>query len=314
MDRLEVMSTFVRVVDHGSVSAAADSLGVAKSAVSRRVRDLEAHLGAELLRRTTRRLTLTATGRAYYDRCVRILADITEAEDAVSFQHGRLAGLLRVAAPLSFGLLHLQPAIDSFMQTHPDVEFDLDLNDRQVDLVAEGFDVGVRIADLPDSTLIARRLAPTRSIACASPEYLARHGIPGTPGDLSTHNCLVYTNIPDPHVWHFEEADGQRRQVAVQPRLRANNGDFLSEAAVAGEGIILSPTFIVYKHIAEGRLQPILQDVRWPVMQTYALYPQTRHLSARVRAFVDFLVTRFAGHPYWDKDIGLDPVVSEAFA
>ena len=305
MDRLEAMATFVRVVDSGSVSGAADHLNVAKSAVSRRLRDLEAHLGAELLRRTTRRLTLTETGRAYYERCVRILADVTEAEDAVSFQHGRLAGQLRVAAPLSFGLLHLQPAIDAFMQAHPDVRFDLDLNDRQVDLVAEGFDVGVRIADLPDSSLIARRLAPTRAVACASPEYLAQRGLPVVPDDLLHHDCLVYTNMPEPAWWRYTDDAGRKQHVTVQPRLRVNNGDFLRQAAVAGEGIILSPTFIVYRDIAEGRLTPILTDLNWPILQAYALYPQTRHLSARVRAFVDFLAERFAGRPYWDELIGL---------
>lgn len=303
MDRLDAMTTFVRVVDTGSVSAAAEYLEVAKSAVSRRLRDLEAHLGAELLRRTTRRLTLTETGRAYYERCVRILADVTEAEDAVSSQHGELAGRLRVAAPLSFGLLHLQPAIDDFLATHPRVQFDLDLNDREVDLVAEGFDVGVRIAQLPDSSLIARRLAPIRAIACAGPDYLDRKGVPSDPQELTQHECLVYSNLQEPAVWRYVDGNGQKRRVHVRARLSANNGDFIRQAAVAGNGIILSPTFIVYRDIAEGRLVPILEDTEWPVLQTYALYPQTRHLSARVRAFVDFLVVRFAGEPYWDAHI-----------
>ena len=305
MDRFEAMSTFVRVVDAGSVSGAADQLGVAKSAVSRRLRDLEGYLGAELLRRTTRRLALTETGRAYYERCLRILAVVTEAEDAVSLQHRHLAGQLRVAAPLSFGLLHLQPAIDAFMQEHPLLRFDLDLNDRQVDLVAEGFDLGVRIARLPDSSLIARPLAPIRAIACASPEYLMRRGTPGTPEELQAHDCLVYSNLPDPTVWRYRDASGQKRQVALQPRLAANNGDFLCQAAVAGEGIILTPTFIASRDIAAGRLQPVLTNVDWPALQAYALYPQTRHLSPRVRRFVDFLVQRFAGPPYWDEAIGL---------
>ena len=303
MDRLEAMITFVRVVDDGSISGAAEHLNIAKSAVSRRLRDLEAHLGVELLRRTTRRLTLTDTGRAYYERCVGILADVTEAEDAVSSQHGRLAGRLKVAAPLSFGLLHLQPAIDSFMEANPDLEFELDLNDRQVDLLSEGFDVGIRIADLPDSSLIARRLAPIRAIACASPEYLAHHGTPNQPDDLTAHACLVYSNLPEPTVWRYADEHGSRRQVAVAPRLTANNGDFLREAALTGQGIVLSPSFIVYRDIAAGRLVPILEQVHWPVLQAYALYPQTRHLSARVRAFVDFLVGRFAGEPYWDAQM-----------
>ena len=304
MDRLEAMISFVKVVEGGSVSGAAERLGVAKSAVSRRLRDLEAHLGAELVRRTTRRLTLTDSGRAYYERCRRILEDVNEAEEAVSIQQGRLAGRLRVAAPLSFGLQHLQPAIIDFMQRHPDVQFDLDLNDRQVDLVAEGLDVGVRIADLPDSSLMARRLAPIRALVCASPAYLAAHGTPDSPEAFAEHDCLVYTNQPDPLVWRYVDAQGQSGHVTVRPRLAANNGDLLCKAAVAGQGLLLTPTFIAYRDIAAGRLQPVLTRLQWPQINAYALYPQTRHLSARVRAFVDFLADRFAGEPYWDTEIG----------
>ncbi|MDX5375667.1 MAG: LysR family transcriptional regulator [Gammaproteobacteria bacterium] len=304
MDRLEAMLSFVKVVEAGSVSGAADRLGVAKSAVSRRLRDLEAHLGAELVRRTTRRLALTDSGRAYYERCRRILEDVNEAEEAVSIQQGRLAGRLRVAAPLSFGLQHLQPAIIEFMRRHPDVEFDLDLNDRQVDLMAEGLDVGVRIADLADSSLMARRLAPVRSLVCASPDYLAAHGTPDTPEALAGHDCLVYTNQPDPFLWRYQDATGKSGHVGIHPRLAANNGDLLCEAAAAGQGILLTPTFIAYRDIVAGRLHPILTGLRWPQINAYALYPQTRHLSARVRAFVDFLAERFAGEPYWDTEIG----------
>ncbi len=178
MDRLEEMRTFVGVVEAGSITGAAERLGIAKSAVSRRLADLEERLSVQLFRRTTRRLDLTDTGRSFYERCLRILADVEEAELAVSQEHGDLRGRLRVAVPLSFGLNHLGPAIDAFLRTHPGIEFDLDLNDRQVDLLAEGFDLAVRIADLEDSTLIARRLAPVRHVVCASPAYLAEHGTP----------------------------------------------------------------------------------------------------------------------------------------
>jgi len=303
MARLEDMETFARVVETGSISGAAERLGVAKSVVSRRIANLEERLGAQLFRRTTRRLNLTATAHSFYDRCLRILADVQEAEDAVSDEHATLRGRLRVAVPLSFGLMHLGPAIDNFMQAHPDVEFDLDFNDRQVDLLTEGFDVAVRIARLADSSFIARRLAPIKGAVCASPGYLERYGTPKTPAELSDHRCLIYSNLPDPSLWTYEGPDGRPVSVRVKPRLLANNGDFMCEAAIAGQGIVSQPTFIVYQAIEQGRLIPILTDYTWPRVDAYAVYPQTRHLSHRVRAFVDFLVDRFSGVPYWDAHL-----------
>lgn len=262
MRRFEDMQTFVRVVEAGSISAAAERLGVAKSAVSRRLSDLEARLGVQLLRRTTRRLNLTDTGRGFYDRCQRILADLEEAEAAVSQAHATLRGRLRVAAPLSFGLRHLGPAITEFMQQHPQVDFDLDFNDRQVDLLAEDIDVAIRIARLEDSSLIARRLWSSRLVLCASPGYLQAHGTPSTPEDLVAHRALVYSHSQDDPTQLTLHGDGGREhRVRVLPAYRA------------GE------------------------------VNAYAVYPQTRHLSQRVRAFVDFLAGRFAGVPYWDRDL-----------
>jgi DNA-binding transcriptional LysR family regulator len=291
------------VVEAGSISGAADRLGVAKSVVSRRITDLEERLGAQLFRRTTRRLNLTDTARGFYDRCLRILADVQEAEDAVSDEHGTLRGRLRVAMPLSFGLMHLGPAIDAFMEKHPKVEFDLDFNDREVDLLAEGFDVGLRIGTLADSSFIARQLATIKGQLCASPTYLEKHGTPRVPEDLRSHACLTYSNLPDPTLWTFVGSDGKETQVRVTSCLMANNGTFLRDAAIAGQGIVLQPNFISYEAIQSGQLVPLLTDHSWPDVHAYALYPQTRHLSRRVRAFVDFLADRFAGVPYWDVQL-----------
>jgi DNA-binding transcriptional LysR family regulator len=301
MDRLEEMRTFVKVVESGSITGAAERLGIAKSAVSRRLADLEGRLSVQLFRRTTRTLSLTDTGASFHERCLRILADVEEAELAVSQAHGTLRGRLRVAVPLSFGLRHLGPAIDAFLRDHPQVEFDLDLNDRQVDLLAEGFDLAVRIAELRDSTLIARRLAPGRMVVCASPAYLARHGTPGSAAELADHACLVYSNAPTPGLWEYVDPAGRPGRVQVRARIQANNGDCLREAAEDGHGIVRGPSFILHQAIEAGRLRPILRDHRWATLHAHAVYPRTRHLSQRVRAFVDFLVERFAGVPYWDR-------------
>jgi DNA-binding transcriptional LysR family regulator len=295
------MKMFVAVVEAGSISGAADRLEVAKSAVSRRLADLEARLGAQLLHRTTRRLSLTDSGRAFYERALRILADLEEAEQAVSQAHGAIRGRLKVALPLSFGLLHLASLINEFMTLHPEVEFHLDFNDRQIDLMQEGFDLAIRIAKLPDSSLIARKLAPIRHALCASPDYLARHGTPARASDLARHAGLVYSNLANPGLWAYLDPDGQAGSVQVPVRLRANNGDFLCRAAIAGQGVILHPTFYLYDAIRAGDLVPLLTDHAWPELNAYAVYPPTRHLSRRVRAFVDFLGEQLAGEPVWDR-------------
>jgi DNA-binding transcriptional LysR family regulator len=300
-DRFSNMQTFVKVVEAGSISLAADHLSIAKSAVSRRLAELEGRLGVQLFRRTTRRLNLTDSGRAFYERCLRILEDVAEAESAVSQSHAALRGRLRVALPLSFGLLHMAPAISVFLQQHPAVEFDLDFNDRQVDLLREGFDVALRIAELPDSSLIARKLAPIRHAVCGSPAYLAEHGIPKHPTELREHVCLGYSNLANPGTWTYRDPTGAQRSVKIPVRLKANNGDFLCSAAIAGEGLVLQPTFYLRQAIDRGLLVPILTDFSWPELNAYAVYPATKHLSSRVRAFVDFLAERFSGIPYWDQ-------------
>lgn len=301
MDRFEEMRTFVALVDTGSITAAAERLGIAKSAVSRRLAELEERLAVQLVRRTTRSLSLTDSGRDYHERCARILADVDEAELAITQAHGDLRGRLRVAVPLSFGLAHLGPAIDDFLREHPDLNFDLDLNDRQVDLLTEGFDLAVRIAVLEDSTLIARRIAPVRQVLTASPGYLAARGTPRSPEALADHWCLVYSNTAHPGLWEYERPDGASGRIQVSARLQANNGDRLCQAAEADQGIVLGPSFILHRAIETGRLVPILAAYRWPTLTAYAVYPRARHLPRRVRAFVDFLARRFDGVPYWDR-------------
>ena len=300
MDRFENMGAFIRVVEAGSISGAADRLGVAKSAVSRRLKELEEHLGVELFHRTTRRMNLTDTGRAFYHQSVRIMEDVLEAELATSQAHATLKGSLKIALPSTFGLMHMGPAINEFSQENPKIEFDLDFNDREVDLIQEGFDLAIRIANLPDSSLIARRLAPIQFVMCASPAYLEQMGTPQSPDELSEHQCLVYSLIRDFEYWHLSDSNGREIRVKIRPYLKASTGEFLKDAAVEGLGIILLPSFIAYKEIERGALVQILKEYKLPQMDAYAIYPQTRHLSQRVRAFVDFLVKRFEGTPYWD--------------
>jgi DNA-binding transcriptional LysR family regulator len=303
MDRFAHMQVFVAVVEAGSISAAADRLDLAKSAVSRRLAELEAHLGVSLIQRTTRRLNLTDSGRAYYARCVAILADVDEAESAVSQAHGALKGQLKVALPLAFGLLHLAPLIQDFMTQHPELRFELDFNDRQIDLMQEGFDLAIRIATLADSSLIARRLAPIRHVVCASPGYLARHGAPQAAADLAQHACLAYSNVRDPALWNAHGPDGSPVQVRVPVRLAASSGEFLLRAAIAGEGVVLLPTFYVHEALSSGQLQRVLADHVWPELAAYAVYPPTRHLSSRARVLIDFLAEHLAGEPYWDRRV-----------
>ena len=300
MDRLENMGTFIRVVESGSISGAADRLGVTKSAVSRRLKELEEHLGVELFHRTTRQMNLTETGRTFYHQCVRILEDVLEAELAASQAHGTLKGSLKVALPSSFGLMHMGPAINAFLQAHPQIEFDLDFNDREVDLMQEGFDLAIRIANLPDSSLIARRLAPIQAVICASPAYLKHMGTPQSPDELTDHQCLVYSLLRDFEHWQLIDANGKVIKTKIRPYLKASTGEFLRDAAVDGLGIILVPSFIAYQEIERGTLVPILKDYQPPQLEAYAIYPQTRYLSQRVRVFIDFLVKRFKGTPYWD--------------
>ena len=302
MDKFEDLQAFVAVVEAGSFTAAADRLNTAKSAVSRRISALEERLGVQLLQRTTRVLNLTETGSSFYEHSARILADLDEAEAAVQQEHGELRGTLRVALPLSFGVRHMCKPIAAFSKLHPRVEFDLNLNDRRIDLVEEGMDVALRIGRLRDSSHIARRLFDVRTVVCASPHYLGIHGTPKSPDELSDHRCLVYSNLVDPDKWSYRDAAGKERSVDVKPVLSATSGDFLANAAAHGMGLVIQPTFIASESIRRGTLVPVLTDYDWPVTPAYAIYPPTRHLSFRVRAFIDFLADRFSATPQWDRD------------
>lgn len=300
---LSAMAVFARVVETESFTRAAAELGLSKSAVSKQVSRLEDRLGVRLLNRTTRRLSLSEAGAAYYEGCQRTLAEAAAAEQAVTRLAAAPRGVLRVNAPMSFGVLHVGPALPAFLSACPELTLDLALNDRQVDLVEEGYDVAVRIGVLAESSLVVRRLAPSRLVLCAASGYLADHGRPAAPEELGGHDCLIYSYQAGGREWQFRGPDGLRR-VKVSGRLRANNGDILMTAALNGRGIALLPSFIAGDALRAGRLERLLPA--WRVAEeanVYAVYPASRNLSPKVRAFVDFLAARFGGTPYWDEGI-----------
>ncbi|MEO1581331.1 MAG: LysR family transcriptional regulator [Pseudomonadota bacterium] len=300
MARFQELECFVAVVETGSITAAADRLELAKSAVSRRLAALEKRLSVQLLNRTTRAIDLTNTGRAFYERAVAVLSDLAEAESAVAQERGTLSGVLRLALPLSFSVRHMGEPLSAFLAEHPEVQCQIDLNDRRVDLVAEGVDLALRIGVLEESTLVARKLFDASATVCASPNYLERRGTPTQPSDLLDHDVLVYANTREPEVWSFTEASGARIRAPLRPKVSASNGDLLSRLAEQGQGIIQQPTFMLDDALRRGALVPILRDYQLPVIPAHAVYPHTRHLSFRVRAFIDHLVAWFANELPWD--------------
>jgi DNA-binding transcriptional LysR family regulator len=292
MDLLSGMTVFARVVEEASFAKAAAALGLSRSAASKRVAWLEDHLGARLLNRTTRTISLTEVGRAYYERCARILDEVEDAAQAVASLHDAPRGTLRVNAPMSFGQRHVGPAVSAFLCRWPEMSIDLSLTDRRVDVVDEGYDVVVRIMAMADSSLIARKITTTSRVTCASPEYLARRGTPTAPADLAGHDCFEYANLSPAGEWVFRRGD-QTQRIKIAGRLRADNGDVLRCAALAGLGLIQTPTFIVADDLAAGRLVPVLDDYAASGIPVWAVYPHNRHLSTKVRMFVDFLADRF---------------------
>jgi len=300
MDRFEEMQAFVRVVESGGISAAARRLGMAKSVISRRLQELENRLGVQLLQRTTRRINLTEEGRRFHQRCQRILDELEEAERSLSSEQQRVHGLLRLAAPLSFTQRHLMPLLNEFMQRYPEVRLELDVEDRQINVIEEGVDLTIRIGRLDDSSLVARRLAPVRMVLCASPGYLARCGEPQTPQELSRHEGLSYGHLSDQRQWTLYDREGRAHTTRPPIRMRANNGDVLLESVLAGLGVAVMPTFICHRELAEGRLVPLLAGYRPEESAAYALYPSRRHLPLRVRVLIDYLAEGMGDRPPWE--------------
>lgn len=302
MDRFQALTTFARVVETGSFVRAAERLEVSVSAVSRQVAELEAHLGTRLLHRTTRRLSLTEGGQALYERCVQLLADLDEAELAVAAASVVPRGTLRLTCSSTFGTRHLASAIAEFEARHPQLRFSVELSERVVDLVEEGLDLAIRVGEAGSQHLVGRRIGGTELVCCAAPGYLARHGEPRSPEDLAAHACLTYEYAPNRGLWSFRDRDGGERNVAVNGPVHANNGSFLAAMAEAGTGIACEPDFIVGPAVRDGRLTPILVPFTPPPLPIYVVYPSRRHLSAKVRAFADFLAARFAT-PEWQLDL-----------
>lgn len=289
-DALAELAVFVAVVDARNFTTAARQLGITKSLASRQVTRLEDRLGVRLLHRTTRRLSLTEAGEQLHERAARALADIAEAQQDITSFQAVPHGLLRISAPMSFGLLHVAPALPEFMRAYPQVKVDLQLDDRKVDVVSEGFDVVIRIGQLADSSLVARRLAPVRMFTAAAPTYLAAHGTPRHPHDLRGHACLVYTGTTLD--WKYRDAQGREIAVDVNATYFCNNGQALREAALAGLGIIRSPDFTIGDDIAAGRLLPLLGEYGTYEPDLFIVLPERKHMPPKVRAFVDF----FAAH------------------
>ena len=301
MDRFESMRIFTKVAESSSFAGAAARLNFSAGMVSQHVKALEDRLGARLLNRTTRKVSLTEVGRAYYERCTRLLADLEEAEQAASDLQTAPRGDLRVNVTPSFGMVQLAPAIADFTARFPEVSIELMLSDRIVDLVDEGFDLAVRVEPMPDSSLIARQLATVRLVICGAPSYIRKHGEPRTPDDLANHNCLTLTGSSYLRSWHLGAAGRAPLEISPAGTLRANSAGVLMCAAVAGHGLACLPTYLAGEALRAGRLVTVLDDYVAPPLTLRALYPHSRHLSAKVRAFVDFLADRFAGEPAWDS-------------
>jgi DNA-binding transcriptional LysR family regulator len=299
MDRLRAMSVFVAVAELGSFAAAADRAGVSRTAASRLVKELEAHLGAALMNRTTRRLSLTRAGNAYLERVRRALELIEDADREAHSGAQSPRGTVRVSAPMAFGVRHIAPRLGAYLDRYGDVDIDLVLNDRRVDLVEEGFDLAVRIGRLADSSLIARTIATTRMVLCASASYLEAHGQPARPDDLTGHNCLGYAFWSGRNRWELIGPDGTPVAVAVSGRLWSNNGDALVNAAAGGLGIIFQPDFIVHEALARGSLIEVLEGHAGPEIGIHVVYAPTAFMPTRVRSFIDFLARSFAGPRPW---------------
>jgi len=311
---LTEMAIFSRIVAAGSLSAAARELGLSTAVVSRRLAALEARLGVRLINRTTRNLHLTDEGARYYDTCARLLAEIEEADSAISAGRVEPQGTLRVALPASFGHRHIVPLIPEFAERYPKVNLALSLSDRNVNLIEDGFDLAIRIADLADSSLAARKLAPNRRVVCASPEYLRKHGMPRHPQELAIHNCLV-TRSDFSYTLEYRGPNGQAGSVRLGGRYACDNWEVLREWALAGLGVAVKSTWDVRRHLEDGSLVALCPGYTFDTdVAIYAVYPHRRFLPAKTRAFIEFLADSFGPEPYWDQPSGdqdsVDPQAS----
>ncbi len=300
MDRLRAFEVFVSVVNKGSLVQGAAALNTSPANVTRYLTELEGHLGTRLLNRSSRHLSLTESGEALYERSRAILEDVSEAEALATASSLKPRGRLRINAPVSFGVLHLAPLWPRFLAQYPEVELDVSLIDRVVDIVEEGFDLAIRISRSGSANLVARRLAVSHNIACAAPDYLARHGTPQHPSDLAEHTCVINANSSMADEWLFSDAAGKTHKAVVRGRLRANNGDTARAVALAGQGIIWQPTFLIGADLKAGRLVRVLPEYSLPDIDILALYPSRRYLSAKVRVMVDFLADAFKATPAWE--------------
>ncbi len=302
MDRLDSERMFVAVLDTGSFSAAAQRLGTSSGQASKLISKLEAALGVQLIKRTTRALSPTEVGYAYYERIKGLLHDFDALDASVRNASGAPSGRIRLTAPMSFGTLQLTPVLLAFAKSFPEIQIDVNFSDRIVNLVDEGFDIGVRIGKPLDSTLIARRLCDARVVLVAAPGYIREQGAPQHPRDLSRHNCIVDTNFREPFVWRFvPSSDGETQSVSISGRLQFSNGEACLQAANAGLGIAHVPTFIAGPFIRDGEVQRLLGEFEDRPLGIYAVYPPARHLAIKVRALVDYLADNFRGEPAWDR-------------
>jgi len=302
MDRLRAYEVFATVVAKGSFTRAADALDTSPANVTRYVNELEAHLAVRLLNRSSRRLSPTEAGQALAERARAILDEVAETEAIASSAALSPRGRLRVNAPVSFGILHLAPLWPRFLARHPEIDLDVDLADRVVDLVDEGYDLAVRISRTGSQALVARKLAASHNIVCASPDYIARRGAPATPAELLEHDCIGYSGAATFDEWHLADEAGRPHVVRVPCVMHANNGDTVRAAALAGLGIIWQPTFLIGGDLRHGRLVRLLPSYPMADIDVLAVYPSRRYLSAKVRVMVDFLAESFRGVPPWDRD------------
>jgi DNA-binding transcriptional LysR family regulator len=301
MDRLDCDRMFIAVFETGGFSRAAKRLGTSAGQASKLVTRLENELGVQLFRRTTRALSPTEVGRAYYERLKGLIEEFDALEASVRSASGRAAGRIALTVPMSFGATQLAPALVAFAEAYPEIQLDVSFSDRLANLVDEGFDAAVRIGEPQDSSLIARRLCPMRVVVCASTAYLAKRGFPAGPAALADHDCVIDANFRDPGVWRFRASDGEPIRVAVRGRLRFSNPEVCVAAAAAGLGIARVPSFIAGPRIARGELTQVLGAFELPPSGLFVVYPPGRHLAARVRALVDFLSEQFRGVPSWDQ-------------